>query len=212
MPSNTTLLSLLKTFPSKGSSCVEIFEERIAATVSPDCLLAFDGRKNAFSVFDMPEQTMDLDVPKDDGLIPPPDRNVVIKTEVMKIVVRQVARINFHDILMFTSGVAPETESVMHASVALAVLIRHVPSMLFTPVGANFFTPEGRKPIGGGLEIWRGYHQSIRSMMVGHLGINIDVASTVFRKGEISVMTMPWRSWVSLISSSFCVCPVWLTA
>ncbi|KAH9251607.1 hypothetical protein BASA81_010516 [Batrachochytrium salamandrivorans] len=108
----------------------------------------------------------------------------------MVATVRKVGRINFHDLLMFTSGRGAETESVMQASTVLAVLIRHVPSMLFTPVGANFFTPEGRKPITGGLEVWRGYHQSVRSMMAGHLGINIDVASTVFRKaiqiGKIS--------------------------
>jgi eukaryotic translation initiation factor 2C len=40
----------------------------------------------------------------------------------------------------------------------------------------------------GGLEIWRGYHQSVRGMMAGHLGINIDLASCVFRKGGISVL------------------------
>ena len=40
----------------------------------------------------------------------------------------------------------------------------------------------------GGLEIWRGFHQSIKSLMAGHLGINIDVASTVFQAGGMPLL------------------------
>ncbi|KAI8914093.1 hypothetical protein BC831DRAFT_179551 [Entophlyctis helioformis] len=223
----------------------KVIEATLKKKVGPKCLLAFDGRQNAFSVFDMATQTLEIQVPRDDDLvipplpsgggggdgggrggygggrggrggfdggrggrgggrggfggggppsrppvipIPPPSKTGTVDTEPIKVVIRQTARINLHDLLLFTAGKGPETESVMHASVALSVLIRHVPSMLFTPVGQNFFTPENRRPIMGGLEVWRGYHQSIKSMMAGHLGINIDVASTVFRKGEISVI------------------------
>lgn len=60
--------------------------------------------------------------------------------------------------------------------------------MLYTPVGGEFYSPISRTPISGGLEVWRGYHQSVRAMMAGHLGINVDIASTVFRKGGITLI------------------------
>ncbi|EGF76744.1 hypothetical protein BATDEDRAFT_92312 [Batrachochytrium dendrobatidis JAM81] len=219
--------------PSKARRAWKVFESHIMKAVSSKCFMVYDGRKIAYSAFDMPDQTLTIDVPKEDVLVippldygggrdtfdggrggrgggrggrgggrggfssqpprtviqlPPPSFNPVIQTEPLKITVRKSVRISFHELLLFTTGKGPETEEVMHATSALSILIRHVPSMLFTPVGANFFTPEGRKPISGGLECWRGFHQSIRSMMAGHLGINIDVASTVFRKGEISAI------------------------
>ena len=46
----------------------------------------------------------------------------------------------------------------------------------------------GRTPIANGLEVWRGFHQSTKALLAGHLGINVDVASTVFRTGSITVL------------------------
>lgn len=110
------------------------------------------------------------------------------ETEKFKIVMRKVNTVSFHELMLFATGKGQETDNVLHSTNILSVVLRHVPSMLFTPVGQNFFTPEGRIPMFGGLEIWRGYHQSVKAMMAGHLGINIDLASCVFRKGGISAL------------------------
>lgn len=107
------------------------------------------------------------------------------ETEKFKIVIRKVATLNFHELLQFAQGKGMETDNVLNLNNTLSIVLRHVPSMLFTPVQQNFFTPEGiiiilnkgRIPMMGGLEIWRGYHQSVKAMMAGHLGINIDLAS-----------------------------------
>ena len=50
------------------------------------------------------------------------------------------------------------------AVLALDVVMRHLPSMTYTPVGRSFFsTPEGYyHPLGGGREVWFGFHQSVR--------------------------------------------------
>lgn len=42
--------------------------------------------------------------------------------------------------------------------------MRHLPSMTYTPVGRSFFSsPEGYyHPLGGGREVWFGFHQSVR--------------------------------------------------
>ena len=47
---------------------------------------------------------------------------------------------------------------------ALDVVMRHLPSMKYTPVGRSFFSaPEGYyHPLGGGREVWFGFHQSVR--------------------------------------------------
>jgi len=47
---------------------------------------------------------------------------------------------------------------------ALDVVMRHLPSMTYTPVGRSFFSsPEGYyHPLGGGREVWFGFHQSVR--------------------------------------------------
>ncbi|KAJ3275401.1 hypothetical protein HDV01_000693 [Terramyces sp. JEL0728] len=113
---------------------------------------------------------------------------VVGKSITLKFVMRKTATINLHELLLFAKGKCTESENVLHAATALSVVLRHIPSMLFTPVGSNFFSPIGRTPISGGLEVWRGYHQSVRSLMAGHLGINIDIAATVFRKGNMPLL------------------------
>lgn len=68
-------------------------------------------------------------------------------------------------------------------------MINYIPSVLYTPVNSStFFSPIGRTPIAGGLEVWRGFHQSVKCLLAGHLGINVDVASTIFRAGAISLL------------------------
>lgn len=44
------------------------------------------------------------------------------------------------------------------------VVMRHLPSMTYTPVGRSFFSsPDGYyHPLGGGREVWFGFHQSVR--------------------------------------------------
>lgn len=65
------------------------------------------------------------------------------------------------------------------AILALDVVMRHLPSMTYTPVGRSFFSsPDGYyHPLGGGREVWFGFHQSVRpsqwKMMLNIDGENI---------------------------------------
>ena len=63
---------------------------------------------------------------------------------------------------------------------ALDVVMRHLPSMTYTPVGRSFFSaPDGYyHPLGGGREVWFGFHQSVRPSQ-WKMMLNID--------GEISL-------------------------
>ena len=66
---------------------------------------------------------------------------------------------------------------------ALDVVMRHLPSMTYTPVGRSFFSaPDGYyHPLGGGREVWFGYHQSVRPSH-WKMMLNIDVSATAFYK------------------------------
>jgi eukaryotic translation initiation factor 2C len=50
------------------------------------------------------------------------------------------------------------------------------PSMNFPFNIRSFFTPRETKDIGGGLELWRGYFQSVRPAP-GRMLINMDIAT-----------------------------------
>jgi eukaryotic translation initiation factor 2C len=108
--------------------------------------------------------------------------------ETVKVTFKKVATIELQRLLKFAAGETKEDDLVLTASASLSVFLRYIPSLLFVSVGSNFFTPENRIPLAGGLEIWRGVHQSFKSLLAGHLGINVDIAATVFRKGGISVL------------------------
>jgi hypothetical protein len=62
---------------------------------------------------------------------------------------------------------------------ALDVLIRHRPSVIYTTVGRSFYTSQGAQPLYGGVEAWQGYYQSARPTR-SKMMINIDLSATVF--------------------------------
>lgn len=68
---------------------------------------------------------------------------------------------------------------------ALDVVMRHLPSMTYTPVGRSFFSsPDGYyHPLGGGREVWFGFHQSVRPSQ-WKMSLNIDVSATAFYKSQ----------------------------
>ena len=69
---------------------------------------------------------------------------------------------------------------------ALDVILRHLPSMKYTPVGRSFFSPpvdNSDNGLGGGREVWFGYHQSIKPSK-WKMSLNIDVSATAFYKQQ----------------------------
>lgn len=71
---------------------------------------------------------------------------------------------------------------------ALDVVMRHLPSMTYTPVGRSFFSsPDGYyHPLGGGREVWFGFHQSVRPSQ-WKMMLNIDGVQLL------------WNGWISCI-------------
>jgi len=59
------------------------------------------------------------------------------------------------------------------------------PNLQFPFNSRSFFTDEGRRPIGGGLELWRGYFQSIRPAQA-KMYLNVDIATGImFKQGPL---------------------------
>jgi eukaryotic translation initiation factor 2C len=80
-----------------------------------------------------------------------------------------------------------KTMNVPYDSIqALDVIMRHLPSMRYTPVGRSFFSPpqiDFNNPLGGGREVWFGFHQSVRPSQ-WKMSLNIDVSATAFYKSQ----------------------------
>uniref|UniRef100_A0A1I8FPX3 Argonaute RISC catalytic component 2 n=1 Tax=Macrostomum lignano TaxID=282301 RepID=A0A1I8FPX3_9PLAT len=68
---------------------------------------------------------------------------------------------------------------------ALDVVMRHLPSLQYTPVGRSFFQPPEMNdhPLGSGREVWFGFHQSVRPSH-WKMMLNIDVSATAFYKAQ----------------------------
>ena len=105
---------------------------------------------------------------------------VVGKMESFKIQITKVANVIFDDLVNFSQGKGPENETTLHALTCLSTVLHYTPSINYASVGSNFFSSRDSSRISGGLEIWRGYHQSIRALMAGHLGINVDLTNKAF--------------------------------
>jgi eukaryotic translation initiation factor 2C len=106
------------------------------------------------------------------------------KDRLFKVLIRYEARISLfglEDALHGRTMVIP-SEAIQ----ALDVILRHLPSMKYTPVGRSFFSPPlGNidNGLGGGREVWFGYHQSIKPSK-WKMSLNIDVSATAFYKQQ----------------------------
>ncbi|WVZ62233.1 hypothetical protein U9M48_011999 [Paspalum notatum var. saurae] len=120
-----------------------------------------------------------------------------------KVTIRCVSRANLHHLQQFLHG---QPRDSPHAAIqALDVALRESPSLkyisvpflhslfqqdlvllelptIYVTVSRSFFCKQfGSDKIGGGLEYWSGYYQSLRPTQMG-LSLNIDVCSTAFYK------------------------------
>ncbi|KAF9096333.1 eukaryotic translation initiation factor 2C, 2 [Mortierella sp. GBA35] len=140
----------------------------------------FDGRKNMFSprAFPFESRTFEITLASDVGQTPnrsPPS---------FKVKVKKASPINLEELHRFLNGRLTLTNNCLTAIMALDILIRHEPAMLSATIGRSFYTSIGKQALSGPLDVWRGYYQSARKMM-----INLDVSATAFfRSGSLLEM------------------------
>ncbi|XP_005107588.1 protein argonaute-2 isoform X4 [Aplysia californica] len=135
----------------------------------------FDGRKNLYSREPLPVGTEKVEL---EVTLPGEGRD-----RVFKVAVRYVGQVSLFALEEALEG---RTRQIpMDAIQALDVVMRHLPSKTYTPVGRSFFSPpEGYDhPLGGGREVWFGFHQSVRPSH-WKMMLNIDVSATAFYKEQ----------------------------
>ncbi|CAB4439948.1 unnamed protein product [Rhizophagus irregularis] len=157
---------------------VEQHQGRALGNVRP----VFDGRRNMFAPKLLPfgqAGTFDVDLEEDDAAATArrrPPRTFAIK-------LRRVGQdIVMEELSQFLQARGTLTNNCQMAIMAMDVIIRHKPSSDHITVGRSFFTPQGNRPIYGGVEVWQGYYQSARPTR-GQMLINVDLSATAFYEG-----------------------------
>ncbi|XP_064383428.1 protein argonaute-2-like [Halichondria panicea] len=136
----------------------------------------FDGRKNLYCRRPLPigrdkiEVTVSL--PGGDG-----------KDRSFRVGIKHVAQVQLEQLERVLRGDQPGMP--FDCIQSLDVVMRHLPSMRYTPVGRSFFSPPDGDPhpLGSGREVWFGFHQSIRPSQ-WKMMLNIDVSATAFYKQQ----------------------------
>ncbi|XP_055997382.1 protein argonaute-2-like isoform X6 [Ostrea edulis] len=135
----------------------------------------FDGREKMYSREPLPfgKDKVELEV-----TLPGEGRD-----RVFKVAIKWVSQISLYALEEALEGRARRIPEC--AVEALDVIMRHLPSMMYTPVGRSFFSPpeDYDYPLGGGREVWFGFHQSVRPSH-WKMMLNIDVSATAFYKAQ----------------------------
>ncbi|XP_073677428.1 protein argonaute-3 isoform X1 [Garra rufa] len=169
---------------------VDSMVQHFKVTIFGDRRPVYDGKKSLYTAQPLPVATagVDLDVtlPGEGG-----------KDRLFKVTIKFVSLVSWHLLHEVLTGRStpdplnldkPISTNPVHA---VDVVMRHLPSMRYTPVGRSFFSsPEGYDhPLGGGREVWFGFHQSVRPAM-WKMMLNIDVSATAFYKAQPVIQFM----------------------
>uniref|UniRef100_A0A8B9KBX7 Argonaute RISC catalytic component 3b n=1 Tax=Astyanax mexicanus TaxID=7994 RepID=A0A8B9KBX7_ASTMX len=169
---------------------VDSMVQHFKVTIFGDRKPVYDGKRSLYTAHPLPVATggVDLDVtlPGEGG-----------KDRPFKVSIKFVSLVSWHMLHeVLTGRTMPEpidldkpiSTNPVHA---VDVVLRHLPSMRYTPVGRSFFSsPEGYDhPLGGGREVWFGFHQSVRPAM-WKMMLNIDVSATAFYKAQQVIQFM----------------------
>ncbi|KAF8889797.1 argonaute-like protein [Infundibulicybe gibba] len=160
---------------------------RLQESIAPDVFTpraVYDNRKNLFATRRLPLGDTDtavfnVDIPRAGGgtSTRPP--------KLYKVRLTKVAQINPEVLSRFIAGQNSQDNEVLTALTALNVVIRMDPTSKFPFNVRSFFTPDGRRAVGGGIELWRGYFQSVRPTM-DRLVVNVDISTgMMFKPGPL---------------------------
>ncbi|GLB33868.1 putative argonaute family protein [Lyophyllum shimeji] len=144
----------------------------------------YDGRKNLFAARELPldeHNTKDFNVSLGSGRSESGGKG----PKVYKIRLTKVAEINPEVLRRFIAGEQSHDNTVLTAITALNVVIRMEPTMKYPFNVRSFFTDRETKDIGSGLQLWRGYFQSVRPAS-GRMLINVDISTgTMYKAGPL---------------------------
>ncbi|KAF4619813.1 hypothetical protein D9613_005017 [Agrocybe pediades] len=168
-----------KTLPARlNMDIIKQLQLRIAPEIfTPRAV--YDGRKNLFAIRELPfgeDHTQEFEVRLTEATEPSSRTAKSYKVRLTK-----VAEINPEVLQRFIRGEQSHDNAVLTAITALNVVIRMEPTMTYPFNVRSFFTSQETKDIGGGIQLWRGYFQSVRPG-IGQMFINIDISTAMMYK------------------------------
>ncbi|KAF8076456.1 argonaute-like protein [Lyophyllum atratum] len=173
-----------KTLPARlNMDLIRVLQTEVAPQVfTPRGV--YDGRKNLFAARELPfddANTKEFDVSLSSGRPETGGKG----PKVYKIRLTKVAEINPEVLKRFIAGDQSHDNTVLTAITALNVVIRMEPTMKYPFNVRSFFTDRETKDIGSGLQLWRGYFQSVRPAS-GRMLINVDISTgTMYKAGPL---------------------------
>ncbi|OJA17789.1 hypothetical protein AZE42_06589 [Rhizopogon vesiculosus] len=90
--------------------------------------------------------------------------------------------VSFDDLKNFLNGkISEQTPKVAVALNLLQFIIRQAPNLKYPNNGRAYFTDVGSRDLRGGLELFRGFFQSVRPV-IGKVVVNVDISSSAMYK------------------------------
>ncbi|KAI9314758.1 Piwi domain-containing protein [Dichotomocladium elegans] len=156
------------------------FEDTKGHSVLRGIKTIYDGRKNVFSPKPLPlvDNASQFEVELQDS-----DATSKRAGGTFRVRIKKAGEINMDNLRQFLNGESSLTPNCLTAIMVLDVLIRHLPSMMYATVGRSFFTPQDKRILPNGAEVWQGFYQSARPA-VGKMVINVDVSATAFYEND----------------------------
>ncbi|CAG8587767.1 28631_t:CDS:10, partial [Racocetra persica] len=97
-----------------------------------------------------------------------------------KVEVKRIDKIDIGELKKFLEGKEMKWEYFDLAGLrGLNALIHHMPSMKYTQFGESTYLPSTRKSLGGGVELWMGWFESVRPGQDSYF-VNVNTTYTVF--------------------------------
>ncbi|KAL5721685.1 hypothetical protein ACHQM5_005298 [Ranunculus cassubicifolius] len=133
-------------------------------------LLAYDGESSFYTAKSLPftSKEFQVSVPSEGGA----NKQFVVAISLVSV-------IDLQKIRDFIGG--KHDESAQEAIQAFDVVFRQTPTSKFVPVKRSFHSSENKSDIGGGIEAWSGFYQSVRPTQNG-LSLVIDTSAAAFVK------------------------------
>ncbi|KAG8737204.1 hypothetical protein FRC10_008469 [Ceratobasidium sp. 414] len=159
---------------------IRVLQERVAPTVfTPRAV--YDGRKNMFASRRLrlsggDSQIFDVTLGSRKGRCPP---------KVYKVTLKRMTEINPTLLAWYQKGQQSYDPMISTALTAINVVVCMEPKMRYPHDSSFFFANKEMWAIGGGIELWRGYFQSVRPGLCSML-MNIDISTgTMYAPGPM---------------------------
>lgn len=143
----------------------------------------WDGNTLAWSLQDVPEIRLNVDLDAEAGK-PPPPPNSKRQSNTHRVFIKRTNSVDFASLSAYMAGKSDFNNKCLEAVSMMDHLLREYPSQNFSAIKRSFFSKgEKRFELGGGVEAFKGVYQSLR---IAHgpagaqLTVNVDVANGTF--------------------------------